>query len=173
MARKSKAQRVHEVLMANPALRREDPRISELIDAEAMLRKAQRLAKNAPLTVASAAGTTKRSPEWINVESSTTMVRRLRQELGIDRLSVKRSEAAGVKVRRSQKAQAIVDSQAYRYSEMADLMPGLAAGWAAYGIVAEDLPEHQQARFKYDLEHSVGVESPEAVRDRFRQHGML
>lgn len=173
MARKSKADRIHEVLLLNPVLRRDDPRLGELINAEAMLRKAQREARRTPLTVISAAGTAKRSPEWVAVDRVNTMVSRLRNELGIDPRSVKRSEAAGVKVRRSPKAQAIVDHQAYRYAEMADLMPGLAAAWAAYGIVADDLPEHQQERFRSDLEHSVGGGSTETVRDRFRQHGML
>lgn len=113
----------------------------------------------------------KRSPELVAVDKAETSVRRLRNELGIDRRSVKRSEAAGVKIRRSQKAQAILDQQADRYAEMADLMPGLAAVWAAYGIVAEDLPECHQERFRRDLTEQADHVQP--IRERLQQFGML
>ncbi|MFL9882031.1 hypothetical protein PQR66_03285 [Paraburkholderia agricolaris] len=151
MARKSKSQRVHEILVLNPALRRDDPRISELINAEAMLRKAQRAATNAPLTVTSAAGTAKRSPEWVAVDSVNTMVRRLRQDIGIDRLSVKRSEAAGVKAKRSNDADTLLALFRVDYLETKELIPGQAAFLAAHGILADDMPEHTREAFKADL----------------------
>jgi hypothetical protein len=151
MARKSKSDRVHEILLLNPALRRDDPRIGELINAEAMLRKAQREARNAPLTVTSAAGTAKRSPEWVAVDSVNTMVRRLRNDLCIDRLSVKRSEAAGVKVKRSTEADKLLALHGADYATGRVLIPGLAAFLAVHGIVAEDMPEHSREAFTTDL----------------------
>lgn len=151
MARKSKAQRVHEVLTLNPALRRDDPRISELIDAEAMLRKAQRAAISAPLTVTSAAGTAKRSPEWVTVDNVDTRVRRLRHDLGIDRLGVKRSEATGVKVKRSKDAETLLALVGVDYVRTRDLIPGHAAFLSAHGISEEDMPEHTREAFKADL----------------------
>lgn len=151
MARKSRSQRVHEVLVLNPALRRDDPRISELIDAEAMLRKAQREANNAPITVTTAAGTAKRSPEWVAVDSVDKMVRRLRADLGIDRLSVKRSEAAGVKVKRSNDADTLLALFGADYLEARELIPGHAAFLSAHGILADDMPEHTREAFKADL----------------------
>ena len=170
IARKSKADRIHEILILNPALRRDDPRISELINAEALLRKAQRSARNAPVTVPTGTGS-KRSPEFVAVDAAEKSVRRLRNDLGIDRVSVKRSEAAGVKIKRSPTAQTLIDQQAERYPEMADLLPGLAAAWAAYGIVAEDLPDQHQERFRKDLAEQAGHVQP--VRERLRQHGRL
>lgn len=151
MARKSMAQRVHEVLTLNPALRRDDPRISELIAAEAMLRKAQRAALNAPLTVTSAAGTAKRSPEWVAVDNVDTRVHRLRHDLGIDRLSVKRSEAAGVKVKRSQDAEKLLTLFGADYLHTRTLIPAQAAFLSAHGISDEDMPEHTREAFKADL----------------------
>lgn len=151
MARKSKAQRVHEILVLNPALRRDDTRIDELINMEAMLRKAQRAANNAPLTVLSAAGTAKRSPEWVAVDSVNVMVRRLRADLGIDRLSVNRSEAAGVKVKRTQEAEKLLEMHGPGYSAHARLIPGLAAMLAAHGLVALDMPEEHREAFAADL----------------------
>ncbi|QTD91286.1 hypothetical protein [Burkholderia anthina] len=171
MARKSKADRVNEVLRLNPALSRNDPRISELIDAEALLRRVQRAAMKAPITVETRNGGTKRSPELIAVENANSAVRRLRNDLGIDRLNVKRSEAAGVKIKRSQKAQTIIDQQGDRYSELADLIPGVAAAWAAYGIVAEDLPENQRERFRSDLAEQADHIRP--LRERLQQYAML
>lgn len=151
MARKSKSDRVHEILLLNPALRRDDPRIDELVNAEAMLRKAQREARNAPLTVMSAAGTAKRSPEWVAVDSVNTMVRRLRNDLGIDRLSVKRSEAAGVKVKRSVEADKLLALYGPDYGTGRTLIPGLAAFLAVNGIVSADMLEHSREVFEIDL----------------------
>lgn len=170
MARKSKSDRTHEIILLNPALKRDDPRISELIEAEALLRKTQRAARNAPVTVATGTGS-KRSPELVAVDAANTAVRRLRNDLGIDRVSVKRSEAAGIKVKRSPKAEAILARQGDQYAEHAELIPGLAATWAAYGIVAEDLPEHQQERFRSDVETQADQVQP--IRDSLRQAGML
>jgi hypothetical protein len=151
MARKSKSDRVHEIMLANPVLRQDDPRIGELINAESLLRKAQREARNAPVTVMSAAGTAKRSPEWVAVDSVNTMVRRLRNDLGIDRLSVKRSEAAGVKVKRSTEADKLLALHGADYATGRILIPGLAAFLTAHGIVAEDMPDHTREAFVTDL----------------------
>ncbi len=151
MARRSKADRVHEILLLNPALRRDDPRIDELINVETLLRKAQRAARNAPLTVLSAAGTAKRSPEWVAVDSVNTMVRRLRNDMCIDRLSVKRSEAAGVKVKRTVEADKLLALYGADYGDSRMLLPGLAAMLSVHGIVAEDMPEHSQSVFATDL----------------------
>lgn len=151
MARKSKLDRVHEILLLNPALRRDDPRIGELIDAESLLRRAQREAKTAPVTVMSAAGTAKRSPEWVAVDSVNTMVRRLRNDLGIDRLSVKRSEAAGVKVKRTTEADKLLALHGADYATGRILIPGLAAFLTAHGIRPEDMPEHHREAFETDL----------------------
>lgn len=170
MARKSKSDRTHEIILLNPALKRDDPRISELIDAEALLRRTQRAARSAPVTVATGTGS-KRSPELVAVDAANTAVRRLRNDLGIDRVSVRRSEAAGIKVKRSPRAQHILDHSGHDYPDHADLIPGTAALWAAYGIVAEDLPEEHREQFRADLEAQADEVQP--CRDRLRQYGML
>ena len=171
MARKSKSDRINEILRLNPALSRTDPRIEELILAEGLQRKAQRAAKKTAITVTTRTGGVKRSPELIAVDAATVAVRRLRNDLGIDRVNVKRNEDAGVKIKRSPRAQHILDHSGHDYPDHADLMPGTAAIWAAYGIVAEDLPEEHQEQFRRDLADQAG--DVPAVRDRLRQHGML
>lgn len=166
MARKSKADRIHEIQLLNPALRRDDPRITELINAEDILRRTQRAAKNAPVTVPTGTGS-KRSPEYVAVDRATTAVRKLRNELGIDRVSVKRNEAAGIKVKRTKEAQAIVDMGFDDYDVRSDLIPGLAGFYAAHGIVAEDLPEHHRERFRREVAEQES--SIPAIRERIRQ----
>lgn len=171
MGRKSRSDRISEVLRNNPSLNREDPRIGELLASEDLLRRAQRAASKAPITVTTANGGTKRSPEYVAVDRLENTLRRLRNELGQDRLSIKRSEAAGIKIKRSPRAQHILDHCAHDYPDHADLMPGSAALWAAYGIVAEDLPEEYQEQFRNDLAEYADEIQP--IRDRLRQHGML
>lgn len=166
MARKSKSDRVHEIMLANPVLRRDDPRISELIDAEAQLRRAQRAARAAPVTVKSAAGTAKRSPELVAVDHANTMVRRLRSDLAIDRLSVKRSEAAGVKVKRSTEADKLLALHGPDYSMERILIPGLAAFLTAHGIRPEDMPEHHREAFETDL--AADAHLLEGIRERIK-----
>jgi hypothetical protein len=160
-------------MLANPALRRDDPRIDELINAEALLRKAQREARGVAATTLTAAGTAKRSPQWVAVDSVNTMVRRLRNDLGIDRLSVKRSEAAGVKVKRSNQAENVLAAYGPAYGFHSDLIPGLAGLIAAHGLTAEDLPVEQRERFRADLAANEAGNTTESVRDRLRQRGML
>lgn len=151
IARKSKADRIHEILLLNPALRRGDPRIDELINAEALLRKAQRAAKGAPVTVQTRTGGVKRSPELIAVDAANTAVRRLRNDLGIDRINVKRSEAAGIKVKRSPDAERLLTMFGPEYVASSALLPGLAAMLCAHGIVSVDMPEQHRAAFERDL----------------------
>lgn len=152
MARKSKADRINEILLANPLLKRDDSRIEDLIFAEGQLRKAQRVARSAEVLSASAAGTAKRHPSLIVLEHAEKSVRRLRNDLQIDRLGVKRNESAGVKVKRSNKAEEVLALYGPEYAEHSLLIPGLAALLAAHGLVAGDLPEVHQKRFRADLE---------------------
>ncbi|WP_059866523.1 hypothetical protein [Burkholderia cepacia] len=166
MARKSKADRINEVLRLNPALSRNDPRISELIDAEALLRKAQRAAMNAPVTVETRNGGTKRSPELIAVESANAAVRRLRNDLGIDRINVKRSEAAGIKVKRSPEADRLLSLYGADYCTHRVLLPGLAAFLTAHGIGSEDMPEHSREMFVSDVAEQA--ELVDGIRDRIK-----
>jgi hypothetical protein len=71
MARKSKADRVNEILKSNPLLKRDDIRINDLIFAEGQLRKAQRAASNSDVLSSSAAGTDKRSPALVALDGSS------------------------------------------------------------------------------------------------------
>jgi hypothetical protein len=170
LARKSKADRIHEILLLNPALRRDDPRIDELINAEAILRRTHRAARNAPVTVQTGTGF-KRSPELVAVDNANTAVRRLRNELGIDRLSVKRSEDAGVKVKRTKEAQAIIDRGFSDFGQRVELLPGICPFYAAHGITAEDLPEEHRERFRQEVdEANRDGNVQQGIADRIRQY---
>jgi hypothetical protein len=85
------------------------------------------------------------------VDNVDTRVRRLRHDLGIDRLGVKRSEAAGVKVKRSKDAETLLAIVGVDYMRTRDLIPGQAAFLSAHGISEEDMPEHTREAFKADL----------------------
>jgi hypothetical protein len=151
LARKSKADRVNEVLLLNPTLSRNDSRIGELFAAEDLLKRAQKEAKKAPLIVQSASGSDKRHPAWVAVDNATTTVRRWRNELQLDRVSGKRLEAAGVKVKRSPEAQRLIELYGPEYDSHRILFPHIAALLAAHGIEAPDLPEQHRAAFESDL----------------------
>lgn len=171
MARKSQADRIQDVLRLNPTLRRDDPRISELISTEAMLRKAQRAAGTKPVTVPTGTGSVKRSPEWVAVENLQTSVRRMRNDLGIDRLNVKRNEAAGLKVKRSPQADQMLAMHGADYCAGRELIPGLAGALAAFGLTADDMPEGSREAFARDL--AAQADQIGAVRERFRDAGKL
>lgn len=166
MARKSKSDRVQEILRLNPSLNRSDPRIDELIDAEAALRKAQVAARKAEVLTATAAGNLRRNPVLIAVESANTHVRRLRNDLGIDRLNVKRNEAAGVKVKRTAEADTLLSLYGPSYNEDRVLLPGLAALLAAHGIMPPDMPEHCRGAFESDLSEQAHL--MDGVRERIK-----
>lgn len=167
MARVSKTARVEQVLRDNPQLRRADPRISELIDAEALLRRAQRAAKGSPVLATTAAGNAKRSPALVALEHAEKSVRRLRADLGVDRVGVKRNEARGAKVKRSPEAARLIELHGETYRADAALISGLSLGLAAHGVEAEDLAEGEQGAFAEDLA-AEGPEALQAVRDRIK-----
>ncbi len=149
----------------NPSLNREDTRIGELLASEDLLRKAQREAKNAPITVATPNGGSKRSPEYVALDRIESTVRRLRNDLGLDRLSVKRNEQAGVKVKRHKNALNIIASwkdDAAHFLELLDLIPGYAAGVAAHGLTVEDIPE--QAREAYTSKLNAELYLVDSIR---------
>ncbi len=155
MGRKSRGDRINEVLRNNPALRREDPRITQLLASEDLLRRVQREAKKAPVTVSTANGGSKRSAEYVALDKVETTVRRLRNDLGIDRISVKRNEQAGVTVKRHKNAHLIVaawNNDPAKVLDSLDLMPGYAAGVAAHGITVDDVPEQAREAFTAKLE---------------------
>ena len=166
MGRMSKSDRISAILRDNPALRRDDPRIAELIDAEALLRKAQRAARLAPVTIETGSGGVKRNPALVAVDSANTAVRRLRNELGIDRANVKRNEAAGVKVKRSPEAQKLIGLYTQDYFGDRNLLPGLAAFLSAHGIGPDDFPEYSRAAFEADLKEQAHL--LDGVRDRIK-----
>lgn len=171
MGRMSKADRVSSILRTNPKLGRDDPRIEELIAAEAHLRKTQRAARHAPVTVQTGSGSTKRSPEVIAVEHAQTAVRQLRTELELDRINVRRNEQAGLKVKRSPHAERMLSIYGPDYTQHRGLLPGLAAGLAAFGITPEDMPEHSRSLYAADLEEQAG--ELEEVRRRIQDAGKL
>ncbi|WP_155836978.1 hypothetical protein [Paraburkholderia mimosarum] len=166
MARKSKSDRINEILRMNPSLNRDDPRIGELIDAEAILRKAQRAAKGAEVLSVTAAGNARRNPALVAVDSANTHVRQLRNDLGIDRLNVKRNEAAGIKVKRSTDADKLLSLFGPDYNEDRVLLPGLAAFLAAHGITAADMPDHSREAFEQGLAEQAHL--MDGVRDRVK-----
>ncbi|MCP3713688.1 hypothetical protein M3I54_43930 [Paraburkholderia sp. CNPSo 3274] len=169
MARKSKADRINDILRLNPSLNRDDPRIDELIYAETALRKAQLAAQRAEVLTVTAAGNARRNPALIEVDSANTRVRRLRNELGIDRLNVKRNEAAGIKIKRTTEADKLLGSFGPDYNEDRVLLPGLAALLAAHGITAADMPDHSREAFEQDLAEQA--DQVDAVRDRIKRLG--
>lgn len=152
MARKSKADRVNEIMLANPLLKRNDSRIEDLIFAEGQLRKAQRVARGSAVLSASAAGTAKRHPSLVALEMAEKSVRRLRNDLQIDRLGVKRNETAGVKIKRSSTGDHLLNLYGPEYAEHSLLLPRLAGMLAAHGIDAEELPEKHRGLFRKHLE---------------------
>jgi hypothetical protein len=168
MARKSKADRVNEILKSNPLLKMDDSRINDLIEAEAQLRKAQRAARNSEVIASSAAGSAKRHPALVALEVADKSVRRLRNELQIDRLGVKRNENAGVKVKRSSKFDEILAALGTDGPDPS--IPAEAAFMAAHGIVAEDLPEAHQEWFRTDLEKHIHL--VDGIRARLKQYNM-
>lgn len=155
MGRKSRSDRINEVMRINPSLNREDPRIGELLNSEDLLRRAQREAKSAPITVATANGGSKRSAEYVALDKVESTVRRLRNDLGLDRLSVKRNEQAGVKVKRHKNAHIIVaawNNDPAKLLTNLDLIPGYAAIVSAHGITVDDVPEQARDVFADKLE---------------------
>jgi hypothetical protein len=171
MRRKSKASRINEVLLLNPTLSRNDSRIGELFAAEDLLKRAQEEAGKAPLIVQSASGSDKRHPAWVAVDNATDTVRRWRKELQLDRVSGKRLEAAGVKVKRSPKAAEIIARGFDDFAASVQLIPGYVGGLAAYGITADDVPAEHRELFESEL--AAQADEVPAIRNRLRQHGML
>jgi len=170
MGRKSKSDRINEVLRLNPALRRDDPRLGELFNAEDILRKAQLVAKKAAITATTANGGSKRSPEYVALDSATTAVRRLRNDLGIDRLALRRSEVAGVKIKRhpnSAHILAVWESDPTGVLAMLDLIPGYAAASMAHGLTEADVPGVSREAFLAKLEEQR--ELIPAIRERITQ----
>jgi phage terminase small subunit len=123
MARKSKADRINEIIKSNPVLKRDDSRINDLIEAEGQLRKAQRAARTSDVIASSAAGSAKRHPALVALEQADKSVRRLRNDLQIDRLGVKRNEHAGVKTKRSPSFDKILEIFGPQYKENRGLCP--------------------------------------------------
>lgn len=168
MPSKSKADRTREILYLNPSLRADDTRIAELFAAEGLLRKAQRAAKGKPVLTQTAAGNERRSPVWVEVDKREEAVRRLRNQVGIDRVAVKQAERAGVKRKRSAEADRLIALYGEDYAMRRALHPNIAAFLSAHGIVADDLPEPYREAFESDLAEQA--EHVQPIAERIRQY---
>lgn len=170
MARKSIADRINEILQSNPLLKRDDLRIKDLIFAESQLRKAQLAARKSEVLSSSAAGTDKRSPALVALEQADKSVRRLRNDLQIDRLGVKRNEQSGVKTKRSPSFDRILEIFGPQYKDNRGLVPREAAFLAAHGIEVEDMPVDAQELFRADLE--AQKDAVDGIRERLKAYRM-
>jgi hypothetical protein len=169
MARKSVSSRIDAIVKLNPALRRDDSRIRELLDAETLLAKCRKSALQTDAVIASRNGV-KRHPALVALDAAETSVRRLRADLQIDRVSVKAHENTGVKSKRSSKADEILALFGAEYTLDSYLMPGHAAFLAAHGLEAVDMPVEHREKFQADLEAHAGL--VDGIRSRLKQYGM-
>jgi hypothetical protein len=110
------------------------------------------------------------SPRNFGLEAADKSVRRLRNDLQIDRLGVKRNEQTGVKTKRSPSFDRILEIFGPKYKENRGMCPGEAAFLAAHGIQAEDMPEDARELFRDDLEEQKG--HVDGIRERLKMHRM-